>query len=211
MNIFKLDKEGITLSAPEVLLHSEFAKLWKRDKSDDKAVVLNEFKFIYAICDYKSVPNRTGLDEKETLIYAIKLAGFDKNYLPDDSILDAMDLYKGLNTTILRETNTELLKAFRVSFKIIKVLRNGIELALENLGKRADFNSEDYATSAASLIAKQKALTDLGKEIPKTIEALSLSLKQVKEEEDKAEGKIGRGNRVILDSQDPNKTLVPRN
>jgi len=210
MRLFELTDTTIKPSSEEIFLHKELLKIYARDNSKNKDQALKEFKFIYAMCDYRSYPNKEGLSDKERLQYSLELSELGKSfdYNKDKDLIIAMQKYYDLNMTVVRETNIELLRAFRSAHNVVKLLREEIESMITKI--KTNTNTEERNKAIRNLVTKQKELQEIANTIPKSMSELQLSMRQVKEEEDKTDGEQVRGGVAVGDSQNPETDIVPR-
>lgn len=88
--------EGTVKINPEHLAIPAFKVIYDRDKSVKKEQSFKELSYIFFMADYKS-PLFSYPDKKksEAVLDLLK----DKDFVPDDKVLSALDVYKGLIET----------------------------------------------------------------------------------------------------------------
>lgn len=207
MKLFILKNYNLEIDKDEVLLHKPFAKIFRRDRNPNKTTAFKELKYIYCIADHKSKANQDGFNETETLKYALEVSELPNNYVPDELVLEAIQLYKKLNSTVVRETNLELLKTFNNFSKAIEILREDIEFKINELKTNSGLTVDQKNSLRKALLEQLTEVMTLSGKIPKAIDDLHYSIKKVKEEEDKLDGNLMRGGQAIVDSMDPENDI----
>lgn len=196
MRLFILKSNNIALDHTEILLYPELKAILDRDKSTDKHVAYNEFKFIYFMCDPKAYPQTEGFTTKQAFTYAIHQCGFKEDYSPDEDLKSAMSLYENSSTSVATTLRKEMIASMKISIGIVTKFRQMIESKLA----LPDLKPEDLDILVNSL----SKLVSISHEFPKQLDILAKAEATIKEE-DKAD--IGRGGGEILDSMDPDKSL----
>ena len=140
-------KNGLLTISPEALIIKEFKNLWTRDRSPKKEKALKELAYIYHSADYQSIYRNYHIDTRDN---KIKLDIFgDRNYNLDIQVVEAIDKYQSLQTTLSME------------------LLNDVEMGLTKLRdyfKDVDFADDDTnGVAAKNFIANVKQMGELVK------------------------------------------------
>ena len=180
MKLFTIVNGDIVINKVELLTIPEFKTILKRTKHNETPAkkrdrVFSELAYIYHIADSKSLPNTKGYDLKEANFYAIEKAGLDKDWKPDEVILEAIEIYKEENSSIAKDTINELLKTFRFTNKVIIKVRVSIEeiLDTEKLSKE----------QAAEVLGLIETSIKFGRDIPKLSRELNGAINELFEDE----------------------------
>ncbi len=97
MKLFNYNDYKIDIS-PEAFALKAFRVIWNRDKSAKKERAIQEFGFIYFMCDPRS--SYMFYDNETDRANNIKQdEGLDKKWKPDAAVEEAMELYKKLTKT----------------------------------------------------------------------------------------------------------------
>lgn len=91
MKLFKYEGYNITISE-EALTLKPFKEIWKRDKSKDKQVAINELSFIYFMEDPRS-DYQVYIDRDERMSQIRQGEGIPDSWKPDNKVLSAMEFY----------------------------------------------------------------------------------------------------------------------
>lgn len=152
MKLFNFNDYKIDIS-PEAFALKAFRAIWNRDKSRSKEKAIQEFGFIYFMCDPRS-SYMFYLDEEDRS-NNIKLdEGLDKKWKPDAVLNEAMEQYKKLTKT----TSSELLNRSRLAADKL-----GLELANIDFSK-LDRNEKPIYT-INTVAAALKSLPDVVKNL----------------------------------------------
>lgn len=129
MKLFKLEGYNLTISEEAYLL-KPFKDIWKRDKSKNKEMALNELGVIYYMEDPRS-DYQTYIDRDERL-NQIKLAlGIKESWNPDKVVLNAMEFYASFKSEAAL-----LLEDIRIAITKLREYIKTIDLnALDDKGK----------------------------------------------------------------------------
>jgi hypothetical protein len=119
IKIFTFDKSGnLSINRVEVALHDCFNKILRRDRGTGgdsqgkkKQQAFKELTYIYQIADVLSIPNRHGYSDKEREVYAKEIAGLESTWKPDNTMLEAIDVYRDEQKDISHDVILELLSA----------------------------------------------------------------------------------------------------
>lgn len=190
MKIFKLINNNITLLTDEISLIREFSNLLNRDKSKDKHIAFNEFKYIYFVSDYASPYIKNGLDGKHLHNKALENVDIDINN-NDELLLNAISKYKELQDSLELRIYQNLIKTFNVTDKVIDKIRKDIEAKLEE---------ESNETNVTSLVNLLRTLLTLSQDIPDKLESLKKCEDLIKKQQEAIN--LGRGNTKITNSMD---------
>lgn len=194
MNIFTIRNGKLELDSDEILLIKEFARIYENDKTEKKLDAFKKFKYIYQICDYKSLPNQEGFNDKEAHSFAVEVADLDINYKPEADVKAAIKIYKRIRYNVLRESVLELKRSFKTIIQVIASARKRLE---DNLDSE-DANNETV-TASIDIIAK---LLSLSNSLNSQIKTLSETLRQIHKEEEKAKESEIRGDKEFSESLD---------
>lgn len=96
MKIFDLKDNEIVIS-PEILTVDIFHQIWTDDKSKNKNKALNDFKYIYHLCDFNSPYNNYSEEKRKESIKEEVLG--DKTYIPSEKVQQGCEVYKALKET----------------------------------------------------------------------------------------------------------------
>jgi len=106
--MFNYNENNEMVPDPMLMLVPEFKKIWDRDPSKTKKKAKQEFAYIYFIADYKSEYNTFGLEKEENIAKDIMK---DKKYIPDDTVIEAIEKYEKLQLT----SSMRYLKSIRMT------------------------------------------------------------------------------------------------
>jgi len=158
--MFNYNEKNEMIPDPVLMLVPEFKKIWDRDKTKSKEKAKREFAYIYFIADYKSEYNTFGLEKEESIAIDIMK---DKEYIPDDVVIEAIEKYEKLQLT----SSMRYLKSIRMTV-------DSLIAYLENLKYNPD-KKEEY---------KPTEITKSLKDIEVILEKLEKWEKKVFEEEE---------------------------
>lgn len=96
MKIFDLKDNEIIVS-PEILTIEIFHDIWTDDKSKTKNKALNDFKYIYHLCDFNSPYNNYSEEKRKESIKEEVLG--NKGYIPSEKVEQGCKVYKALKET----------------------------------------------------------------------------------------------------------------
>lgn len=126
MKLFKMKNWVLTVDE-EVWGLSPFKKILKRDKTKEKEIANAEVLFIWYWADIKS--DYLLMNEKDRLVELKKdIPALPDDWEKDEVIDEAIELYKKLSTTILREL---YMKALQAAKDVGEYLENTKELLYE--------------------------------------------------------------------------------
>ncbi len=152
MKLFNYNDYKIDIS-PEAFALKAFRAIWQRDKSSKKEKAIQEFGYIYFMCDPRS-SYMFYIDEEDRANNIKQDEGLDKKWKPDSLLLDAMEQYKRM----VKTTSSELLNRSRMAADKL-----GIELANIDFG-RLDKNDKPVYT-INTVAAALKNLPDVVKNL----------------------------------------------
>jgi hypothetical protein len=178
MRLFSFNDNKIDIS-PEAFALKAFRAIWNRDKSAKKERALQEFGFIYFMCDPRS--NYSYFDNDTDRADEIrKDEGLDKKWKPDSLVDEAMELYKKNTQT----TSSILLDRSRKAADNLGKKLAKIDLdALDNNGKPV--------YTIQSMAAALKLIPDVVKNIIDTEELVGKELAEKTDMRGGREKKIG--------------------
>lgn len=114
MNIFNIGPTGKIELNPHSIAIPPFRDIWDRDKSKTKEKATQEISYVVYLCDYKSPYIAYAEQDRERVIKEDFIK--DKDWVPDQLILDAIEKYKQLQSTpILRMLKSALGVADKIS------------------------------------------------------------------------------------------------
>ncbi len=165
MKLFSYNDYKIDIS-PEAFALKAFRTIWQRDKSKNKERALQEFGFIYFMCDPRS--SYMFYDNETDRVNNIRQdEGLDKKWKPDAVVEEAMVLYKKLTQT----TSSILLDRSRVG--------------ADNLGKKiAKINLDELDNNRKPIYTIQQmaaALKLIPDVVKNLIDAEALVSKEIEE------------------------------
>ena len=113
MRLFKYEGYEVRV-APEALTLKPFRKLWQRDKSKDKSIVIQELSFIYFYCDPRS-DYQYIIDDDDRMKAVKEGEGLPDDWKPDKDVEDAIELYRSFDTSaaLLLKTANEAVEKVR--------------------------------------------------------------------------------------------------
>lgn len=149
MRLFKYDNYQLSIE-PEALTLKPFKVLWDRDKSKNKIKALDEFGFIYFLCDPRS-EYQFITDEDSRKEEIKKAIGFPEKWDTDKEIKSAIDLYKQLTQT----TTSLALEDTRISLEKVRSFIRNYDVQY----------AEDPFKAAKEVIAMGKLIPDYVKKI----------------------------------------------
>lgn len=204
MKFFKLVDGVLQLDKDEIGAYKVYDRLLRRDKGSygdaegrKKLHAFKEFKYIYFTCDYEAYPQQHGYSPKEAHEYAIAQTGLDKNWVPDQEILDAMEVYKEEHLSEAKQSIVDLIKILRLNRRTAGKVHEAIEEKL---------NAKLSPQEAADIISYQSRILEIATNIPKQIKQLTEALAII-EELDKKDVKLARGKKEIKPSMNPNNDI----
>lgn len=140
MKLFEIVNNQPCVSA-ETLLIPEFKRLWNRDKSKDKSKAHNEFAYIYFSTDYMSIYLSYSKEVREERLNEDFME--DRNYKPDQMVLDAMKKYDDLQQT----PTMNFLKAARYAMQTTEDYFMGIDYAERDIKGNAVYKVKEITSS----------------------------------------------------------------
>lgn len=211
--LFKIENNLLIIDKDEIRGIKEFKRILERDKGSDgdvdgrkKYKAFKEFYYIYFVADWSSPGNKGGLNEKELHLQAVKYSQLEEGFKPDADIKAAIDIYREI-LELINPSHTfalKLLKGIKISEKvadsIIEVLEKVLELNKQKL-QEEQTNLAEIVLNNTMLEDQLKKLTNLTNSFPKTLDTLNETLNKLSKEE--ANGKLGRGGKLIGNRADP--------
>lgn len=175
----------------------EFKELLVRDKGSvgdadgrKKLQATKEFTFIYHYCDYGS--KFINYSEKDKLAACLSNAGLppDTKIEKDKALLDAIEVYKALQTTPAIKMLNEVREGIHTGIAVIRTIRIRLEAVLEASNTLEEFDIAEESPKdkkktppeidkIASMLQK---IMDLGNLLPKTLETIDKLDKQIKKD-----------------------------
>ena len=202
IKIFTFDKSGnISINRVEVALHDCFNKILRRDRGTGgdsqgkkKQQAFKELTYIYQIADVLSIPNRHGYSDKEREVYAKEIAGLEPTWKPDNTMLEAIDVYRDEQKDISHDVILELLRTFRLTKTVLSKVRQNIEKKL-----LTDAMNNDVANELLGLV---NTSIKYGRDIPILTKELNKALTEIQSTIES--GDLMRGSKVeVPDSAIP--------
>ena len=220
MSIFKIEENLLIIDKDYIRGVPAFRRILERDKGSEKDYIglkkyraFKEFFFIFIYKDLSSYPNMGGYNDKECFKIAVKEAGLEEDFKPDNDLKIAIEKYIEIQTiqSITSNTINTILKGLKLSNTISQNLIEDIEYQIELSNKikknKIDNNEPANITEALAitktLISQLDILTDIANNIPKTIDTLQKLEEKVRKEQNNYN--TGRGGEEIANSADPNK------
>jgi len=180
--LFDIEKNKIVLN-PDVLAIPAIGKIWKRDKTKDKAQAIKELSYIVFLCDFHSPYKDLRGGEKERLIR--KDIFEDSKWKPDDDIRKAIDVYIRNQVT----PSMRLLQSAKIAIEKVSEWFEKVDLAEEDVMGKLKYSANDVSRNL--------------KEIGNIVKSLNNLEKQVRLE---LEESNARGNNEIGYFEDPDET-----
>lgn len=181
IKLFHLEGYSVEIE-PEALMLKPFKDLWKRDRSKNKSMAMQELSFIFYMADPRS-DYQYLIDKDVRQEEVIKGLGLPDNWKPDKMVLDAMRFYSSF-----KPASAGLLEDTRVAInKLREMLRN------IDLDERDDKGKPVHTLSSVTQTIKQipalvkdldEAERTLAKDIAQDIKARGSQDKALLEDED---------------------------
>ena len=162
MVLFKFNKTAIE-PLPHTLAIKEFAILWDRDKSKDKAKAFKELAFVYFTADYKSSYLAFPQEERDQ---AIKEDIFGGNYVPDQDVLNAIEKYKLLQKT----PSMRLIKAAQNTLEEIVGYFNAVDFEERDKRGQPVYKVTDVTKAMGDTAKVAESLAKLDEKIRKELQ-----------------------------------------
>lgn len=143
---------------PEVFTIEVFKKIVDRDRSKDKHMAIKELSFVFHMCDYSS-PFSSFLDEESKKQNIIKKVGLPENWKVDDTINDAIKVYRELEETV----TSRYLESAKIALSKIEGYFRTFEVTSET-GAAEVQKVESMIKSAVETIKALRNLEDLVKQ-----------------------------------------------
>lgn len=175
MQIFIVENGELIINRPEVLLYPSLHKILMRDKDRYKKQAFREFAYIYFTTDPEAVPYKYGYNEDETEKYAIENSKLDKDWTPDEIVIEAQKEYKHVNGSVIKDVIKESLIAFRNYSKVTKLIRKHIDKLLYTAEEAGELSVDEIN----KLMNYTVQLLEIGNTIPAVKDKLNMSLKAV--------------------------------
>jgi hypothetical protein len=158
-NLFNISSSGKIELNVNVLAIPPFDKIWDRDKSKTKDKATMEIKYIVYLCDYNSPYNAFNEREKEIRIKEDFIK--DKEWIPDELIIEGIQKYIDLQNTI----STRILKSAKIGAeKLAKYFEDVDFKQLDDNGKPI-YTARDLASNLKSVGEIVKSLVNLEKQV----------------------------------------------
>ncbi len=170
MNLFELKNNKLVIS-PESLALKPFKELWERDTTKDKSKAIAEISLVYYMSDYKS-DFQNILDEKQRFAVVQQVLDL-KDWKPDATIIDAMQLYKELQET----PSMKILASAKNALSKLQNFFNIIDLGATDKSGKPKYNPKQLADTVAVLPKLIAGLNSLEDQVKKEVEAKNNKLR----------------------------------
>lgn len=184
-----IGKDGMP-EAPKLrqLIDTDVRTLFRRDKTPNKQKYIAECIVIYYLGDPKSPARQSGLSDPEALKMAIEQAGLEKDYMPDDLVLNLIKRYYEENIT----------EAGKVIENILKGIHN-INLSIDIINDLLNekLNTGITIDDVPSILTLIDNVNKKSGEIPSILKRLEEAKQNLIYE---TENEISRGGGVVLSS-----------
>lgn len=181
MKLFKYEGYQLTISE-EAMLLKPFKTLWKRDRTRDKEVALQELGYIYFMEDPRS-DYQTYVDREERAKQIIIGQGMKSTWKPDKAVKEAQDFYASFKSA-------SALLAEDIRFAIDKLRTHIRELDLTATDEKG---KPIYALNQ---------YTETLNKIPKLIVSLDEAEKVIAQDIAKSEKVRGSAEKAMLEDDD---------
>lgn len=184
-----IGKDGMP-EAPKLrqLIDTDVRNLFRRDKTPNKQKYIAECIVIYYLGDPKSPARQSGLSDPEALKMAIEQAGLEKDYMPDDLVLNLIKRYYEENIT----------EAGKVIENILKGIHN-INLSIDIINDLLNekLNTGITIDDVPSILTLIDNVNKKSGEIPSILKRLEEAKQNLIYE---IENEISRGGGIVLSS-----------
>lgn len=206
MKFFKFTDGVIALDKDAIALYPNIKKILARDRGGKvvgdpdgrlKLHAFKEFAYVYHRCDFEAYPAQNGLNEKETHLYAAKMAELGKDYKPDELVEQFIKQYEKEHLTPSKSSIKTLIRVFSLTEKLIEKIEKNITDSLDLPVLNA--------AQITELLGYQKELIALTTAIPANVKKLKEAMGLLEEEDRMI--RIARGGEEVLDSQDPGNSI----
>ena len=198
---------GLLVLAKEELRNiAPFKAILERDKGSDgdhdgrkKYKAFKEFYYIWYVCDVRSPGNRSGYNEKELHVYAIKESRLEDTYKPDKLIKEAILYYRGEQEKMLVSSAavSNLIKGIRMADTLCRRMTSNMEKILQQEEEESELREErklageqvepvnilEMAGRTQALLAQFDQLVKIAEKTPKILSTLEGLEKKLKIEE----------------------------
>jgi hypothetical protein len=205
MKLWTVINNELVVNRNEIFLYKEFNYLWKRDKTADKLVATEEFKYIWLTCDFDSHYIQQGLDDEVIHVKAVKEIGLEEFYKPDEYVVAAQNKYREIRETPSMALLLSLLQGLRSTSEVVKSLNKTIKnkLQLNDVDSINKFDSNSVADNISATLKLIDAMNKIANDVPKSIKQISDLYDRVRaetsEKKMKAGGREYVGNREDVD------------
>lgn len=178
MKLFKFENYQVVIE-PEVLLLKPFSVIWKRDRSRNKNIAIQELGYIYFFCDSRS-DYMFIINEEERTKAIIEGEGLPNNWKPDKQVKEAIEFYNSF-----KSASALLLEDTRIAVDKLRSYIRDLDLSLVD-----DKGKPIYTLN--SITATIKIIPSLIKDLDEAEKALA--------KEDISKGKMrGSGEKTIFE------------
>jgi hypothetical protein len=208
MKLFELDPATrlVNLNKEWISTIREFKKLITRDKGSEgdadgrkKLRAIREFTFIYHFCDYRS--KFVNYSEQDKYVECLRNAELpvELDIEKDPDFLSAIMRYKSLQEVPALKVLNELKETLHSAHRVVKKLRDNLEVQLTKIDLVPDNNDEEETSSRKKdpivvLTNSLTAVMDIANRIP-------ASIKAIEEQEEKVRKELGEENMVRGDAK----------
>ena len=177
---FELTPNGIEIVDDTFVIYAPYNELWKRDRTDSKVQAMEELKYIFLLCDYRSKGIQNGLKAKALVDYARLHTNLPTSWEEDNIVNECILLYLAENDGLKTKMYKSISRAFATSIKAINLLDDNLEDSIAKVSLGTD--PEQIANHTKAINAAVKALLDYATEIPKKLEDIDKAMLQAKRE-----------------------------
>ena len=198
--LFTYKDKKFAINKEELYTYRGFRKLIDRDieefvtgSIDSQSV--KECLYIYHVVNPDSIPNKKGYTEKETHDFALKQAKLPIGWVPDETVLEAMDTYAEYVGHAGVEPIIELRRTFTILRRLIVKVRTELDAKLD-AAKLSDKEMNDIVSLS------DKILT-ISTQIPKKVDELATAERLLQAQLDiEAEEQLAGGGKILRSMED---------
>lgn len=162
MKLFKYEGYQLTISE-EAMLLKPFKALWKRDKTRDKSVAMQELGYIYFMEDPRS-DYQIYIDREERARQIRIGEGIKDSWKPDAAVKEAMEFYASFKSDAAL-----LLDDMRAMVSKLRIQLKEIDLTKEDDKGKPIYNIDSYSKIITDLAKLTKIIDETEKSVARDI------------------------------------------
>ncbi len=175
IELFDIVENKLEINAKEVLMYKEFADIYAADKSPDKKIAYDIFKYIVFTCRTSSHAKMRGMSSKLRHAHALANTDLPKTYTPTDLVRRAMAKYTELNKTLISSMLEDVTAALEMGTQGVSCMKDQMEVMIEEISSSK--TDEKKQETINKLIATMQKVLDFSNTLPASIIKLT-SLKE---------------------------------